>query len=173
MRNNNAPDYIVTREEFEEYYNNVSCSIDDDEYFALMMNNAWNLDGSMIHQKGWSNNNSSGAKQSLQQSAGARPQSSAQTKLHATTTPKSESARSVASSQHMRGTPRVSQAQKHSVDFDTCLEKFRNKIKSRGARGIMGIGRLFRIYDDNGNGSIDLEEAKKAFQELRVGITEE
>ncbi len=30
MRNNNAPDHIVTREEFEEYYNNVSSSIDDD-----------------------------------------------------------------------------------------------------------------------------------------------
>ena len=35
---------VVTKEEFEEYYNNVSCSIDDDLYFAAMMNSAWKLD---------------------------------------------------------------------------------------------------------------------------------
>lgn len=53
MRNNNAPDHIVTKEEFEEYYNNVSCSIDDDTYFAAMMTSAWNLDGSRVIKKGW------------------------------------------------------------------------------------------------------------------------
>ena len=52
MRNNTAPDHIVTKEEFEEYYNNVSASIDDDEYFALMMTNAWNLDNK-TYGKGW------------------------------------------------------------------------------------------------------------------------
>jgi len=26
-------DHEVTKEEFEEYYNNVSCSVDNDEYF--------------------------------------------------------------------------------------------------------------------------------------------
>lgn len=43
---------------------------------------------------------------------------------------------------------------------------------SRGTRGIMGIGRLFRIYDDNGNGSLDHEESFKAFTELRIGLTD-
>ena len=33
MRNNEAPDHIVTKAEFEEYYNNVSASIDRDDYF--------------------------------------------------------------------------------------------------------------------------------------------
>jgi len=57
MRNNNAPNYVVTKEEFEEYYNNISCSIDDDMYFMTMMNNAWKLtDESRKGQgtKGWS-----------------------------------------------------------------------------------------------------------------------
>ena len=35
-----ANDRNVTKEEFEEYYNNVSMSIDNDQYFELMMNNA-------------------------------------------------------------------------------------------------------------------------------------
>ena len=37
-------DHIVTLNEFQDYYSNVSASIDNDEYFQLMMTNAWNLD---------------------------------------------------------------------------------------------------------------------------------
>lgn len=43
----------ITLEEWIEYYNNVSMSIDDDAYFELMMNNTWNLDGSRVTKKGW------------------------------------------------------------------------------------------------------------------------
>lgn len=53
MRDNEAPDHIVTKDEFDEYYNNVSASIDRDDYFELMMNSAWNLDGSRVTKKGW------------------------------------------------------------------------------------------------------------------------
>ena len=33
----------VTYEEFEEYYKDVSASIDTDDYFEAMMRSAWNL----------------------------------------------------------------------------------------------------------------------------------
>lgn len=36
---------IVTRQEFLEYYRNVSASIDDDDYFELMIRNAWHITG--------------------------------------------------------------------------------------------------------------------------------
>ena len=36
-------DKKITFEEFVEYYNNVSLSIEDERYFELMMTNAWNL----------------------------------------------------------------------------------------------------------------------------------
>jgi Ca2+-binding EF-hand superfamily protein len=42
----------VNIREFTEYYNNVSASIDNDQYFELMMTNAWNLNN-VSHQKGW------------------------------------------------------------------------------------------------------------------------
>merc|ERR1719161_570801 len=38
-------DGMVTREEFLEYYKNVSASIDDDDYFELMIRNAWHITG--------------------------------------------------------------------------------------------------------------------------------
>lgn len=46
-------DGSVTIEEWIEYYNNVSMSIDRDDYFELMMNNAWNLKNDRVTTKGW------------------------------------------------------------------------------------------------------------------------
>jgi hypothetical protein len=55
-RDNEAPDHVVTKEEFEEYYNNISASIDNDQYFELMMNNAWKInDGDRNYGKSWTN----------------------------------------------------------------------------------------------------------------------
>ena len=39
----------VTRNEFENYYKNVSASVDNDDYFELMMRNAWHISGG----EGW------------------------------------------------------------------------------------------------------------------------
>ena len=36
-------DNKVTLNEFMDYYSNISASIDNDEYFDLMITNAWNL----------------------------------------------------------------------------------------------------------------------------------
>jgi Ca2+-binding EF-hand superfamily protein len=38
-------DGIVTVEEFEDYYKDISCSIDNDDYFDLMIRNAWHIPG--------------------------------------------------------------------------------------------------------------------------------
>ena len=54
-RESKAPDHIVTKEEFQEYYENISASCDNDQYFELMMNNAWKLnEGNKTYGKGWS-----------------------------------------------------------------------------------------------------------------------
>jgi Ca2+-binding EF-hand superfamily protein len=44
----------VTANEFAKYYANVSASIDDDDYFELMMRNAWHISGG----EGWCANTS-------------------------------------------------------------------------------------------------------------------
>merc|ERR1711985_94166 len=42
----------VSREEFTDYYRNISASIDNDDYFELMIRNAWHITGG----KGWCEN---------------------------------------------------------------------------------------------------------------------
>lgn len=72
LRNNGAPDHVVTKEEFEEYYNNISASVDNDQYFELMMNNAWKInDGNKSYGKAWANKDESPNK-SAAQAYGAR-----------------------------------------------------------------------------------------------------
>ena len=46
-------DGSVTMDEWLEYYQNISASIDNDDYFELMMNNTWNLNGSRVTKKAW------------------------------------------------------------------------------------------------------------------------
>ena len=46
-------DHAITWEEFEEYYCNVSASIDDDSYFELMISNAWKLYGDPVNKNAW------------------------------------------------------------------------------------------------------------------------
>jgi len=45
MWDTGTKDYKVTRDEFRDYYKDVSASIDDDDYFELMMRNAWHISG--------------------------------------------------------------------------------------------------------------------------------
>lgn len=137
-----AADYSVTRDEFEEYYNNISCSIDNDEYFALMMNNAWNLDGKKVTKKGWSNKDDDGA----QQQRGGRTAA--------------------------RGGAQAKAADLPPMNYteSQLMDVFRKKLASRGARGIMGLGRQFKIADDNRSMSLDMEEFKKCVHDFRVGL---
>jgi hypothetical protein len=51
-----AKDRRITKEEFNEYYNNVSMSIEDDKYFELMITNAWNLNNAN-YGRGWAGEN--------------------------------------------------------------------------------------------------------------------
>jgi hypothetical protein len=47
-------DGVVTPEEFHNYYQNVSNSVDNDDYFELMIRNAWHISGG----EGWCANTS-------------------------------------------------------------------------------------------------------------------
>lgn len=52
------------------------------------------------------------------------------------------------------------------------LEKLRGQLRMRGARGFVGLQRKFKIMDDDGNGSLNLVEFKKAVRECGLSLTE-
>jgi Ca2+-binding EF-hand superfamily protein len=62
------------------------------------------------------------------------------------------------------------------------MDKLRSKLASRGARGIISLGKAFRvttifninkIVDDNHTNTLDMEEFKKACRDYRIGLTDE
>jgi Ca2+-binding EF-hand superfamily protein len=53
------------------------------------------------------------------------------------------------------------------------IKLFRDKIKARGARGIIGLSKLFHIMDDDGSKTISLYEFTKACKDFKVGVSEE
>jgi len=52
------------------------------------------------------------------------------------------------------------------------MEHMRKKIAARGARGISGIGKKFKIADDNNSKSLDQMEFKKAMRDFRIGLSD-
>ncbi|CAG9321002.1 unnamed protein product [Blepharisma stoltei] len=145
-----ARDQRVTREEFEEYYNNISCSIDNDQYFELMMNNTWKLSEAPAYtkNKAWKGEESG---------AGRRPASKGGRET--------EKAPERAPERDTKGaTPALTRT------GEALCEKFRERLAARGTRGIIGIQRQFKIMDDDGSKNISVDEFKKACHDFRVDI---
>lgn len=56
--------------------------------------------------------------------------------------------------------------------LDLAMNKFREKLATRGARGFIGMQRQFKIMDDNRSGTIDKQEFKKAVKDFRVELND-
>lgn len=50
------------------------------------------------------------------------------------------------------------------------MDHVQKKIAAIGARGISGIGKKFKIADDNNNKTLDKEEFTKAMHDFRIGL---
>jgi len=164
MRNSQTPDHIVSKDEWVEYYNNVSASIDNDEYFALMMNNAWNLDGSMDvnKKKGWRGDDDGGAA-----SRGAPARGGTRGGTRGGARGGGGGAAAAMGGGASRAEPDVPPMNMTEAQL---MERFREKLAKRGNRGIMGLGRSFKIADDDRSGNLGMEEFQKAIHDFRVGF---
>jgi Ca2+-binding EF-hand superfamily protein len=52
------------------------------------------------------------------------------------------------------------------------VEQFQTKLASRGARGLIGLAKQFKIMDDDRSMDLDMYEFKKAVKDFRVAIME-
>jgi hypothetical protein len=52
------------------------------------------------------------------------------------------------------------------------LEELKSQLAARGASGIIGLSRKFRIMDDDGSKSLNLSEFKKGIRECALDLTE-
>lgn len=57
-------------------------------------------------------------------------------------------------------------------DPHAMMELFRDKLKARGARGMIGLQRIFKIMDDDGSLTLSMPEFVKAVRDFRMGIAE-
>ena len=53
------------------------------------------------------------------------------------------------------------------------VEAFRKKVTQRGAKGIIGLGRLFRIIDDDGSRTVSRAEFEKACRDFKMEMSSE
>ncbi len=60
-----------------------------------------------------------------------------------------------------------------SEDPSALVEKLRNKLASRGARGMIGLGKSFRIMDDNNSRSLCKREFLKAMKDYMLGFSDQ
>lgn len=190
-------DYKVSREEFREYYTHISASIDSDEYFETMMNNAWNLSGDAAaygkHQKGWAGE--VGRPKASQHSAMESPDSplefakrSSGAILKETEEEKLKACVQVAAGKATAESQHADIGESKKLEAKTkfgntvvtdlpkyqniILERFRNKLVGRGAKGVVGLERQFRIFDLDGSGDLSRDEFKRAITDFKLDMDE-
>lgn len=56
---------------------------------------------------------------------------------------------------------------------ENLLRLFKDKMKRRGPKGIIGLQRLFKMMDDDGSQTLSLPEFVKLCRDLKVGVTDE
>ena len=142
-------DNIITLEEFMEYYENVSMTIDNDEYFELMLNNGWGLNQNQKqYNKGWSNKNEENDLQN----------------------------KNLAENYQERfGNRRPGQTEEEYKEekVSEALKKFKKEILSRGSGGLISLNRQFKIFDENNSKTLDYEEFVKALKEYKINLEDD
>jgi len=169
-RGNGAPDHIVTKEEFVEYYNNISASCPNDQYFELMMNNAWKInEGDKTYGKAWAGEDTGKPSFGNKPAQGGRPATGAGRPVARPTT--GQTIFGGSEKQTMVNKPNAAPTENMNYSEKQLVENFRKALAKRGGRGIFGLARQFKIADDDNSKALNVEEFVKCVHDFRVGIT--
>ena len=140
-------DNIITLEEFMEYYENISMIIEDDDYFEIMLNNAWNLDNQNNYKKGWANkeeeNEESNKNKNLSQNY-----------------------------QEKFGDRRPGQTEQQAKEERAfnAFKKLRKEMLARGCGGLISLQRQFKLLDENNSKTLDYNEFANALKEFKINL---
>ncbi len=193
-----ANDRVVTREEFEHYYSAIGASIDNDDYFELMIRNAWHipggegaaansanrrvlvtrLDGTQYVEEikndlGLSGKDSAGIMARLKaQGVDAAAVSSSGSAGEVDNKPQS-------GQQKVQFQPKVAHIPNKKVGpaplvtpgIKLLIAKIKKEMKSRESFGFIGMQRTFRNAVD-GNKSLNQLEFRKAMKELALDLSD-
>jgi len=142
-------DNIITLEEFMEYYENISMTIDSDEYFETMLNNAWNLNGQNVYKKAWVNKD--------EEKEGDNNKILAE------------------KYQEKFGKRRPGQTQEEAKEekVNIAFKKLRKEILSRGCGGLISLNRQFKLLDENNSKTLDFDEFCNALNEFKINLSNE
>ena len=66
----------------------------------------------------------------------------------------------------------VAKKQSNTDDTEVLMDNLREQLVSRGARGMVGLQRKFRIIDDDNTKSLSLSEFKKAMKECSLKLSD-
>jgi len=64
-------------------------------------------------------------------------------------------------------------AQEISMSDRQIVDQLRSQLAKRGTRGILGIGRAFRIADDDNSKTLSQDECMKAFHDFRINLNQD
>lgn len=151
-----------------------------------MINNAWKInDGNKTYAKGWSNEEEGGSKgktfgsQKGSIAGASRPQTSgyrnspqkqggysSQPNTGAYGSAPTQKVASAAQSQY------GGSSRSKAGGVGPAVERLRQKLAARGARGFIGMQRQFKIMDDNNSGTIDMNEFRKAVKDFRLELND-
>ena len=140
-------DNIITLEEFMEYYENVSMTIDNDEYFEIMLNNGWNLNQTQNnYNKGWSNKEEEPELRNLGEAY-----------------------------QEKFGNRRPGQTEEEAKEEreTTAIKKFKKVILSRGRGGLITLNKQFKQFDENNSKTLDYDEFSNALKEYKINLEDD
>ena len=191
-------DGVVTLSEFENYYAAISCSIQRDDYFELMIRNAWHIsggegaaansanrrvlvtrsDGSQYVQEITNdlglNNKDKNSMMARLQTQGINAENIDLYGSEDTKKPTSQTGK-ISKKGKKPTTATLSKSKvfiEPSPGLKLIIAKIKSEMKLRGSGGFIGLQRRFRIMDDDGSKSLNMAEFKKAMKELKLDLTE-
>jgi len=169
LKGKGTADNEITRQEFQEYYENISASIDRDDYFALMMTNAWKL-GERPSYEGRSAWRNEDKKTQNEKWDGAFAYNKRAKDTSISVSQKAPWGTSEGTTSYNTSNNPNQKTLKVGKGGSGNMMKFREAVARRGVRGIMSLRRSFMIADDNNNKQIDINEFTKLIHDYRIPV---